>query len=173
MPKPEAAPFTDVAMATLSLGIAFSEAFHDPASTAFPYRVQLVTPEGTSTAGGKHAAARIELVHADGALLLIGTADVHERKAMLVPYAKLAGPAPRPSPESYEALAKRLELFLSNRRLAVEVDGKVRERAPSLSGEGPPASTQKPSPGGGRTALLLALALAVVVGVAIMVFALR
>jgi hypothetical protein len=168
MPKPEPSPFTDFAMATLSLGVAFSEAFNDPITDEFPYKLQLVTPEGTSTEGGKRAAARIELVHTSGATALVGAADVHARKAALVPFAKLAwaagtaddAGAKLPSREQYEALSERLAGFLAHRRLAVEREGATAT----------PAAKATPPDARGRAKLVATFLLVVAIGAIVAFF---
>jgi hypothetical protein len=157
---PDAQPFTDMAMETLSLAVAFSEAFRTPPSDAFPFRVEIVTPEGTSTAGGKLARCRVQLLpRGGGTPVPIGVVDLRARRHELSSAGELASrgvPA-----EPYEALAKKLEAFFVQRRMP-----SVDAADATQKGGAAPVEDAQPSPAR-RRGLLRVIAVAFALGTAL------
>jgi hypothetical protein len=131
MPAPQSRPFTDFAMQALALAVAFSETFSEPVANG-AYELELVTPEGTSTDGGKRATQFVRLVPvAGGAPITIGWADPIHREAMLSSYAELkACPMDQPT---YDVLAARIASFFTLRKLTLR--GAARARDASESAE--------------------------------------
>jgi len=100
-----------------------------PVQASVPYRVELGTPDGPSTGGGKQALQAIKLIpEGAGATLVAGHANKAGGKAELRTFDCLAQQhaqrfkgAALPIPkESYDALFVRLEKFFAEQGLAVE-----------------------------------------------------
>ncbi len=160
--------FRRTAFATMAVGLAEKFKFRfgseeiqaeGPAPTI--YRVEMLTPEGESTGGGKQSLQPIKLVPVQGTAIVVGSANQKDGVVEIRTHAYLAqqhaerfGAAEQLpiTVEQYDALAKKMLAFFAEQGLKV-VSMDARPLAP------PPA----PSRSGVSPMIVVALVIAVAV----------
>jgi hypothetical protein len=109
----------------------FNLAFASGLEGPVPFRVELMTPAGPSTAGGKQALQHIRLVPTGkaetGTAIVIGSVNLKDFSAEIRTYGMLAdnyasrfkGASPPIDTEKYAALVKQMKMFLSAQSFTV------------------------------------------------------
>jgi len=154
--------FTDMALRAFTLADLVRIAFEAPIEGAVTYKVDLATPDGPSTAGGKQALQHLKLVpvpEGSGTTIVIGTANSVENVAELRSYAYLAdmhaqrfkGASLPLDEKTYRALLAKMQGFFADRKMSVTMVDLNRTAAPA-----PPRSSS-------AALILLGLVLALVI----------
>lgn len=159
--------YTAVAGKAMDFATLFNAVFERELEGPVPYRVDLTTPVGPSTSGGKLALQHLRLVPPDaGAAIVLGTVSQTDNNAELRTYRHLADVHARRfngariplDPNEYLKLQKRLQHFFAAQGFTlVMVDV-----TPSLAPPPPEAS-----PSQSRLGLVVAIGLVVVGGLVI------
>jgi hypothetical protein len=147
--------YTQVAAKALSLAELFEARFAQGVNGPVPFRLELATPDGPSTAGGKQALQHIKLVPIGGGpTIVIGsasttrqTAEIRTFEHVAALYAQRFHGAPIPlDVRAYRELTQAIAGFFAAMRL----------KAPSLAGPAAPA-------GFGVGSMLIGVAIGMVV----------
>jgi hypothetical protein len=159
------ARYSDVAIKAISLADLFALTFGPGEGGQPAYKLELGTPEGSSTHGGKQALQPIKLVPAGGRALVIGLANATKKTAELrsfevVKAAQAEGlkDAMFPlDPGDYQLVLEKIERFFVNQQFEVQ-----RSLAPSAPG----AESATRAPGVSRVVIYAAAGLAILAALA-------
>ncbi len=140
--------FTFIAGKAMDFATLFNVSFTSPLPGPVPYRIELTTPVGPSTAGGKQALQHIRLVPADGGPAIVaGSCSPVARSAELRTYRQLAdlhamrfkGARFPIAEQPYDEFLRRLQQFFSVQGHAVVMLDvpQPSTRTPAPTTEGP------------------------------------
>ena len=122
---------TQIAMKAFTLADLFKIAFSEPLTGPVVHRLEMATPEGPSTGGGKQAVQHLKLVPVDGngATIVIGSANQMANSCDLRSFdylrnmhaQRFKGARVPLDPVAYRELIARMSSFFSDRGMAVVI----------------------------------------------------